>query len=229
MRDVWRDRRRRKLLLLALVVIVMVNLPLALSTWSTWRVDRSGVDVTAEVLDARDLGTAEQPRYWLNYRFPEDVDPDRRTWSAEVDKAAWDEARAAGDLRVRVLPGHPAANTADGEIHRRAGLWTTLAADGFLAVVLGLVWRSRGRGRVDVEVVEAVSEVAVAEVEPAGPGTAWQDLGEGIVRVTGEVVDHEDDELLLALPDRLVRVLLDGRAIAVAPRQQATVLVRPLP
>ena len=224
LRDVWRDRRRRKRLLLALLVVVMINLPLGMATWSNWRVDRSGVDVTAEVLDARNLGTAEQPRYWLNYRFPEDVDPDQRTWSAEVDKATWDEAQAAGDIAVRVLVSNPAANTADGEIHRRAGLWTTLAADAFLAVVLGLVWRSRRRGRVDVDVVEAVSEV-----EPAEPGTSWQDLGEGIVRVTGEVVDDEGDELLLALPDRFVRVLLDGRANPVAPRQQATVLVRPLP
>lgn len=221
--DVWRDRRRRKRLLLALVVVAMVNLPLAMSAWSGWRVEQAGVDVRAEVLDARNLGTAEEPRYWLNYRFPEDVDPDRRTWSAEVDRASWDRAQAAGDIRVRVLAGTPSANTADGEVRRRVGLVTTLVVDVLLALLLGLVWRSRGRGAVDVEVVEAVSDV-----EPAEPGVGWEDLGEGIVRVTGEVVDHEDDELLLALSDRLVRVILDGRAISVEPREQATVLVRPL-
>lgn len=221
--DAWRDRRRRKRLLLALVVVAMVNLPLAMSAWSDWRVEQAGVDVSAEVLDARNLGTAEEPRYWLNYRFPEDVDPDRRTWSAEVGRASWDRARAAGDIRVRVLAGTPSANTADGEVHRRLGLVTTLVVDVLLALLLVAVWRSRGRDAVDVEVVEAVSDV-----EPAEPGAGWEDLGEGIVRVTGEVVDHEDDELLLALSDRLVRVILDGRAVVVQPRGQATVLVRPL-
>lgn len=139
------DRRRLKNVLVVVFLVVLVNLPLVLSTWTDVRVDRAGTDVRAEVTAARNLGTEAEPRWWVSYRFPEDVDPDRGTWASEVDRATWTAAEASGSITVRVLEGHPSRHTASGEVPGHAGLWTTLVVDTVLLLVLGLLWRSRRR------------------------------------------------------------------------------------
>jgi hypothetical protein len=139
------DRRRLKNVLVVVFLVVLVNLPLVLSTWTDVRVDRAGTDVRAEVTAARNLGTEAEPRWWVSYRFPEDVDPDQGTWASEVDRATWRAAEESGSITVRVLEGQPSRHTATGEVAGHAGLWTTLVADTVLLLVLGLLWRSRRR------------------------------------------------------------------------------------
>jgi hypothetical protein len=134
------DPRRRKSALIVLLLVVAINLPLALSTWDTMRVARSGTDVSAPVTKTRNLGTDAEPHWWVSWRFPRDVDPDEGTWAAEVDRDTWTAARDTGSITVRVLEGQPARHTADGEVRRYAGLWTTLVADALLLLVLAWVW-----------------------------------------------------------------------------------------
>jgi hypothetical protein len=145
------DRRRAKNVAVVVFVVLLVNLPLALATWTNIRVARAGSDVTAEVTAARNLGTQEEPRWWLSYRFPEDVDPEQGTWAGEVDRATWTAAEESGVVTVRVLEGEPSRHTVAGEVRSWAGLWSTLIFDGILAAVLVLVWRARVLRRRDEE------------------------------------------------------------------------------
>jgi hypothetical protein len=145
------DRRRAKNVAVLAFVVLMVNLPLALSTWTNLRVESAGTDVTAEVTAARNLGTPEEPRWWVSYRFPEDVDPEQGTWAGEVDRATWTAAEESGSITVRVLEGSPSRHTVSGEVRSWVGLWSTLLFDAILVAVLVLVWRVRVLGRQDAE------------------------------------------------------------------------------
>ncbi|WP_457208401.1 hypothetical protein [Nocardioides sp. P5_C9_2] len=139
------DRRRLKNVAVLAFVVVLVNLPLVMSSWTDARVDSAGTDVRAEVTAARNLGTDAEPRWWVSYRFPRDVDPEQGTWASEVDRDTWTDAEQSGSITVRVLEGQPSRHTASGEVAGHAGLWTTLVADAVLLLVLGLLWRSRRR------------------------------------------------------------------------------------
>lgn len=204
------------------VVIALVNLPLVHSTWTRSSVERSGVEVVADVTEARNLGSAETPSWWLSYRLPEAIDPEQAIWSAEVDAAAYDKAEEGGTVPVRVIEGRPATAIVEGEVRSSTGLIGTLVADAVLLVMLLLLWRFRGRGRREVETVEALEDVALAR-----PGASWEDLGDGTVRVTGEVLERDDHEVVLDVGEKLVRVVLDGHANPVGYQQPAQVRVRP--
>lgn len=221
LKRVLADRRRAKNVAVMAFVVVLVNLPLALSTWTNSRVERAGADVTATVTAARNLGTAAEPRWWVSYRFPEDVDPEQGTWAAEVDRETFTAAERSGSITVRVLEGEPSRHTASGEVRSWAGLWTTLVADAVLLVFFVLLWRVRGRRSPQHEVVEALTDVS-----PAPPGEVWEDLGDGTATIAGVVVGTDADSVVLELGHRVVRVILDGRANPVAPGGPASVRVR---
>lgn len=149
LRALLADRRRAKNVAVLAFVVALVNLPLALSTWTNLRVESAGTDVSAEVTAARNLGTTEDPRWWLSYRFPEDVDPEQGTWAGEVDRPTFAAAEESGTVTVRVLEGQPSRHTVSGEVRSWVGLWSTLLFDGILLAVLVLVWRVRVLGRGD--------------------------------------------------------------------------------
>lgn len=221
LRRLLADRRRAKYVAVMVFVVVLVNLPLVLATWTNARVESAGTDVSAEVTAARNLGTEAEPRWWVSFRFPEDVDPDRGTWAAEVDRETWTAAERSGSITVRVLEGEPSRHTVSGEVRSWAGLWTTLVADTVLLLFFVLLWRLRS-GRAPLhEVVEALTDV-----RPAPPGEAWEDLGDGTATIAGVVVGSDPDSVVLELEHRVVRVILDGRANPVPPGRPASVRVR---
>ncbi len=217
-------RPSRSSWVLIAVVIALVNMPLVQSSWTRASVERSGVELLADVTEARNLGTAADPSWWVSYRLPRAVDPEQAVWSAEVDAAAYDKAEESGTVPVRVIEGKPATAIVEGEVRSSTGLIGTLVVDALLLVMLLLLWRSRGRGRREVETVAALEDVASAP-----PGVAWDDLGDGTVRVSGEVLERDEHEVVLDLGDRLVRVVLDGHANPIGHQQPAQVRVRPTP
>jgi hypothetical protein len=156
------DRRTRTVLLTLVVVVLLVNLPLVNSLRRSAEVRSDGVDVTARLVESRVLGEEGDPQYWVSYRLPEDVDPQARAWPAQVDRATYDRARQTGRVAVRVLPDDPAAAEVDGEVGRRAGLWSTLVVDAVLLGLLLLWWRHRRRRE-------------AAETGRPGPGDPGQD------------------------------------------------------
>lgn len=207
---------------LLVAVVLLVNLPLVSSTWTRSSVERSGVDVRAEVTETRNLGTADDPSWWLSYRLPREIDPERRSWSSQVDAAAYDRAETSGTVPVRVIAGEPASAIVEGEVRSRAGLVGTLVADAVLGALLIFLWRVRGPGRRrEVDTVEALEDV-----RPGSGEAGWDDLDDGTALVRGEVVERDGHEVVLDLGARLVRVVLDGHANPIEEHRPAQVRVR---
>jgi hypothetical protein len=202
-----RSPRRSRGILLVVLVVLFVNLPLVQSTWTRWRVDTAGTDVTAEVTGDRVLRDGDEQRYWLGFRFPEEVDPEGAQWSAEVDEATYDEAVDSGEIEARVLPDRPSAYRVEGQVRRPTGLITTLVADAVLLVVGLLVWRSRRRTR---GLGGGLVLTAVEDLRPGPPGAELKQVEGDLHTVRGVVWRVSDDEVVLDLGDREVRVLLDG-------------------
>ncbi|GAW47859.1 MULTISPECIES: hypothetical protein [unclassified Nocardioides] len=211
-------RRVRTWLLLVLLVVV-VNLPLVHSTWTSSRVDGAGIDVTAQVTrhEVRDGG------HWVEFTLPERVDPDRRTWSAELDEPAYDEAVAAGEVGVRVLEDEPSAYRVDGAVAGHGVLVVTLSVDALLLVALLLLWRFRGRvGPLRTE----LRAVALGDVVRCPPGAVFDRIAGEDYLIQGEVVELEPGTMVLDVGDRRVVVLLDGHANPVGYQQPARVRAR---
>ena len=215
--------RQGKYALLLLLVVAMVNLPLVHSTLRHQQVLDDGEMTSAEVVGKRTYGSADDPHYWVSWVFDEDIDEsvdgERRPWSAEVDKATYDAARPGSTIQVRVVPDEPSAHEVEGGVRSRAGLWSTLAADGVIVLVLVLLWSYRRRHQ--VRSVEAVTDVALAR-----PGHGWEDLGDGTAWVTGEVTGLDADAVELDVAGEQVHVVLGPHTCAVGHQQPARVRVR---
>jgi hypothetical protein len=195
-------RRWLSLGLIAFVAFV-VNFPLAHSTYLGWQVERSGVDVVAEVTETREVGGD------LLVVFTVPGDGRREPFEgavAEVDAATYDEARETRRLDVRVLRDDGGAFTVEGQVTSRLGLVITLLADLFLVAMVVLMTRFRAAMR--VELVLRATE----DLERCPPGSRLDRISGLRYIVSGEVAELGDDEVVLDLGDRRVRVLLDGYA-----------------
>jgi hypothetical protein len=195
----------RRWLSLALVVFIafLVNFPLLHSTYLRWQVERSGVDVVAEVTETREVGGD------LLVVFTVPGDGRREPFEdavAEIDAATYGEARRTRELDVRVLPDDGGVFTVEGQVTSRLGLVVTVLADVFLVAVIVLMLRFRSALR--VELVLRATE----DLERCPPGSRLDRLSGLRYLVSGEVVELGDDEVVLDLGDRRVRVLLDGHA-----------------
>ncbi|MCB0895046.1 MAG: hypothetical protein KDB43_06665, partial [Nocardioidaceae bacterium] len=146
----------------------------------------------------------------------------QKAWDAQVDEEAYDDAVASGQIRVRVLDGDPSAYRAEGAVQSRVPLVITLVADLILLVVLLLLFRYGGRGRVRAP----LQALALGDVERCAPGSLLERIGGEDYLVRGEVQDLADGEVLLDLGNRTVRVLLDGHANPVGYQQPAQVRAR---
>jgi hypothetical protein len=195
-----------------LLLAVVVNLPLVHSTWTDARVESSGVEVAATVVD-HDSGR-------LAFRFPTDIDPDQRTWSAEVDDATYDDAVETGEVKVRVLEDDPSAYRADGAVESRVPLVATIVADLVLLTLALLMWRFGGRMRARLRAV------ALGDVERCAPEILLERLHAEDYLVRGEVLEVGPDRVVLDLGNRTIEVLLDGHANPVGHQQAAQVRAR---
>lgn len=209
-------KRRTRYVLVLVLAAMLVNLPLLHSTWTDQRVERSGIDVSATVVDHRTVGG----QHLLSFTFPESVDPDQQTWQADVDGATYDDAVASGHLEVRVLADDPAAYRADGQVASNSLLVITLLADVVLVLAVLMLWRLGGRRRPQLRAI------AVEDVERCAPGTALDRLEGETFLIRGEVSAIEPGQVVLELGDRSVLVYLDGHLNVVGHQQPAQVRAR---
>ena len=205
--------RRAKSLLLLVLVAVLVNLPIVHSTWTGWRVDRDGDDVSAVVTDTRLV--VDDGGYLVEFRMPADVDPDESTWVAQVDRATYDEAVASERVEVRVLRDDPSAYTVHGQVTSRVGLVVMGLVDVLLLMGGVLLWR--GRGRFGHPLVLS----ATGDLERCRPGALLEKQPDGMYAVSGEVVSIEADRVVLDVDGREVTVLLEGHRNPVGYQQPA--------
>ncbi len=193
--------RNRRLFFVA-VMLLLLTFPLVSTILTRARVERSGVDVTATVVEAGQKGDS----YLVAFRFPEEVDPDQRQYSAEVERASYEEAKETKQIRVRVLEGRPEAHLVDGEIHSKAPFWFVLVADAIVLLV-GLWWVRVGRRRPPVRMR------ALGPLEPAADedtGSLERVPNEDIYEAVGTLLSADDAEAVLDLGERRVVVALDG-------------------
>lgn len=203
--------------LLIAMVALLVNLPIVHSTWTQWRVARSGTDVTATVTDTGVLPPMRKPQYVVAFAFPKRVDPEQRRWTARVDRAAYDRAVDERTIEVRVLEGRPAAYRADGQVTSPVGIVITLVAD--LGLLLMVLFAARHRGRFR----PCVRLVAIGDVERCAPGSSLERVEGDLYLARGEVAEIHDDHIVLDLGDHNVAVLLDGHLNPVGHQQPAEV------
>ena len=211
---------RVRSVLLVVLLVVMINLPLVRGAVTDWRLDRSGVDVRARVVAEAVTSPRDDPAYFLQYRFDRRTDPDQRDWTSRVDRATYERGLAEREIEVRVLPGHPAAHRAAGEVSSHLGLVLTVVADLLLLGVVLLVRRFRARLRPQLR------GVAMDDVQPGDGGALLERVEGDLYLVRGRVAAIEGDELVLDLTERTVRVHLDGHHSPVATDASAEVRVR---
>lgn len=211
---------RRRFLLLVAFVAVVINLPVLHGSWTQSRIERNAIRVDATVTDTATLPPEDDPKYILEFTLPRDVDPEQRAWSAQVDRATFEDAAAVESVGVRVLPDDPAAYEVDGQVSSRLGLLITLFADLVLVGMVALMWRPGLRRTTDVHLV------ALGDVERARPGASLEQLDADRYVVCGEVLAISDDTVVLDLGDRRVTVELDGNSCPVGYQQPARVTGR---
>jgi hypothetical protein len=195
---------RNRRLFFVVVMMVVLAFPLVSTLVTRARVERSGVDVTATVVEATRSGEA----YLVAFRLPEDVDPEQRTYSATVDRASYEKAVESETITVRVLDGRPEAHRVEGEIDSNAPYVVTAVA---LAIVLivGLWWVRVGRRRPPVR-MRALGPLEPAADEDAGSLERVPD--EDIYEAVGTLLSADAAEAVLDLGERRVVVALDGHA-----------------
>ena len=211
------NRRRRGAILVA-VLVLFINLPILHSTWLAWRIDRSGTDVTVDLVNHDVLTPEDDRQYWVGFRFPEEIDPEQTMWTARVEKAAYDEAVAAGTVEVRVLEDNPAAYRVEGQVRGNVGLITTLLADGILLVILLLLWRF---GRPSRPLPLRIA--AIGDVERCPPGAVVSRSRGRSTWCAARSCGSTGDEIVLDAGDRDVVVVLDGHRNPVGYQQPAQV------
>ena len=195
-------RKWLSVVLIAFIAFV-INFPLLHSTYLRWQVERSGVDVVAEVTETREVGGE------LLVVFTVPGDGRREPFEnavAKVDAATYDEARRTQELDVRVLRDDGGAFIVEGQVTSRLGLVVTVVADVFLVAMVLLMLRFRAVMR--VELVLRATE----DLERCPPGSRLDRISGMRYIVSGEVAELGDDDVVLDLGDRRVRVLLDGYA-----------------
>ena len=215
-------KSRRGGILLLVFLALVVNLPVGHGIWTNRQLDRDGVDVSATVIDHGTMPPKDDPKYFIDFRFPKSIDSEGRQWSVGVSKVVYDDAVATQRIEVRVLPDSPSTFSVEGEQTSGLILGLTLFADVILLAMLVLTWRfggSMGRRRPDLRMV------ATDDVQRCKPGSDLAQIGDLWV-AKGEVVERSDDIVVLDLGDRRVVVELGGFANPVGYQQPAQAVGR---
>lgn len=204
---------RRTRLLLLLLLVVVVNLGPLGSLWTQQRLDRDGV---SERVVASTQGMPEgQVVVALPPEVTEAVAPDGGDGTEDepgllvrtvtLDPAAYDDALATGEVEVTWLEDDPGTYRVEGE-EGGTGLATLLVVNAGVLLLVAVVLLLRGRTRPELRMV------ATADVRRVPPGPLLERVEGNDYVVRGDVESLSEDELVLAVADRRVRVLLDGHA-----------------
>src|SRR4051794_19541007 len=198
---------RRRRLTFVIVAAVLLTLPLVSTLVTRARVERSGTEVTATVIEvANDDG-----RYLVAYRLPEGVDPEQQSWSRVVDRPTYEKAATTRRITAKVLGDRLSANRVEGQVDSLAPYVVTGISVG-LVLLVGLWWVKVGRRRPPVRML-AQTALAAADTEER-PALTRKD-GE-LYEAVGPVASAEDGRVVVDVGDRRVEVVLGGYANPVA-------------
>ncbi len=212
-------RRSTKSVLLFGLLVLLVNLPPVLATVQSARVARFGVVTTADVVAGQVAGSAASKTYWLDFRLPAEIDPDRVVRPARVDRDTYAEAQLSRELEVRVLKDRPSAYHVTGEVRSNVGWWVILGLDALILVGFLLIKRVRRHGSPDVVRLEALGPVVAVADDPEGVRPSDD-------AIRGVVVAASADDVLLEVGDQRYLVVLDGHPVEVGVGELAQVRAR---
>lgn len=206
-------------------IALIVNLPLVHGLWTNYRLDQIGVTTTAEVTELNAIPPDSRDQaYFIDYKLPEDADPERRTFFSEVDEETFRAAEASKQVDVVYLSDHPSANRVEGQVTNRLGLYLALFAD--FALVMGLLLALKFSRRPE----EGLVLLATADVVRCKPGGLVEPEGRDEYVVRGDVIEITEGEIVLhAGAGQEVRVVLGGYHNPVGYQQPAEVHGRVLP
>jgi hypothetical protein len=105
-------------------VALLINLPIAVGWWTSYRLDEVGVTTTATAKEAESLprGSADPQKFFIGYQLPRDADPEGREFTAEIDEQTFTAAKSTRQIEVVYLEGKPGANRVDGARSGSLGL-----------------------------------------------------------------------------------------------------------
>lgn len=207
-------RPSRTRLLLLLLLVVVVNLGPLGSLWTQERLDRDGVServvATTQGMPQGQVVIALPPEVTeaVAPDAGEGADPGQAGLLARtvtLEPAAYDDAVATGEVEVTWLEDDPATYRIEGE-EGGVGIATLLVVNAGVLLLVAVVLLLRGRTRPELRMV------ATADVRRVPPGPLLERVEGNDYVVRGDVESLTDDELVLAVADRRVRVLLDGHA-----------------
>ncbi len=197
---------RRSRLLLVLLLLVVVNLPPAHAAWTDHRLDGDGVTETVPA-STEGAGDSTVVQVSLPPAVAEELGGAQGllVQPAALEPDAYDAAVASGQVDVTYLPDDPGTYRVEGASGGLA-LATVLLANAALLLVVGLFLLVRGRTRPELRMV------ATGDVRRVPPGALLERVQGNDYVVRGDIEELADDELVLQVADRRVRVLLDGHA-----------------
>lgn len=215
---------RKGIWLLSLVgVTLLINLPIAQTAWNRHKLSTEGITTYAEVTHAEGVPKDDPQLWFVRFRLPEDVDAEKREFSAEVTEATYDQAVADDRLEVTYLEDDPQANTVEGAVERSMGLWLVAFADVALLLMFAL-YLAVGRNR-----EKALVLLATADVRRCAPGHSITEVPGGEYLVTGDVVEIEDDAIVVESEGgRRVRLVLGDHTNEVGYQQPVEIRGREL-
>ncbi|NYG59464.1 hypothetical protein BJ980_002387 [Nocardioides daedukensis] len=181
----------------AIVLLCFINLPLGHLTWTDHRLDRDGVETTAEVTDSKAFGG----KFFLTFRLPASLDPDQESWTVEVPRQTFEAAKADEQLRVEHLPQDPQTNRAVDEVPPGSlAVWLTVMANITVVLMLALMFWVRRNGMLVIEATEDLTRCK--------PDDTVMELGGGMVLVRGDISQIHDDHVIVLANSDKVKVLL---------------------
>lgn len=216
---------RRGVWLFAFVLVaILINLPVAHTAWTRHQIAQDGIITTVEVLDAEGVPDDDPQVWFVTYRFPEDIDDERREFNAEIDEETYLTARTSNQLQVSYLEDDPGAHVVEGEVRHRFVL--VLVALGDLALLVFLALFLKFGRRSSMLRLLATSDVERSRSQAYGvsqvSGDEWVVIGE-ITSISGDVLT------LVADGGREVEVTLGEHDNAVGYQQPCEVRGRELP
>lgn len=202
------------------LLFAAVNLPLLHSMWLDRQLEANGIDVVGEVRSDRVVDPNDDPKYAIGFVLDRSVDPDQQPYAVQVDEETYDEAVASREIDVRVIEDDLDVFEVEGQVTNNVALIITLFADLFLIVITILFLRFRSALRAELQLV------ATEDLTRTTPGAVLERIDGLTYVVAGEVHTIGEDEIVLDLGDRLVRIFLDGHANPVGYQQPARVVGR---
>lgn len=216
--------RRGVWLFAFILVALLINLPVAHDRWTRHRIADDGRNTEVDVVKLDPVPKDDPEAWFVNYQFPEEIDPEEKTYSAQVDEETFGYADTSRRLTARYLEDDPQAHVLEGEVRNNFVLVLIALGDVALLAFFFLYLRF---GRRDTTLrLLATSDIersrseayAVSQVS----GDEWVVIGE-ISKIAGDVIT------LVSGAGREVEVTLGEHENLVGYQQPCQVRGRELP